>query len=151
MPGAIKFTERKNGLVPASGGMFYRVRVCTANLGASQRKAGDPNLKHCFALVEDAGGGVLRSLAYGRGGLVVEPHPDIPSVHCETQAEGLSEAQAGDFIAAFEECGSRPYLWGENDCCSCVQFAVEHGLHSPPLEMINAAANDISRSPEVFP
>ena len=137
------------GRPSAVGEPRYDLLGCTANLGASDRRPGHPTLKHCFAKLRSEAGSDEETLAHGRSGLTEEPYPDVDSVRCRVQARGLTQAQRDRFVAAFAECAGRPYAWGVDDCCSCVETAVRQGLGEEPSDLIRAASRGLRSSPEV--
>lgn len=128
---------------------IFTLWACTVNLGASPRRPGHPQLKHCFAKITDINGQAVTTYAYGRSGLAHEPYPDLASVRSEPIAT-LNAEELSKFSAAFRECGEKPYQWGRNDCCSCLQYALEQGTRTEAPGLVRKAARDISNSPEVF-
>ena len=127
----------------------YRLLTCTANLGAGPRKAGHPELKHCFAKVLDADGQPVRTWSLGLHGVLHESFPEHESVACRMQAEDLGEADIARFDNAFEDCAGLGYRWGERDCCSCLERAVRKGLGIEPDPTVQQAARDLARSPDL--
>ena len=127
----------------------YRLYACTADLGATPTHAGHPQLKHCFAKLVDADGTVVRTWAFGPGGMVPEPYPDLESVACRIQGQGLNEAAVRRFHAALGRCDARGYQWGENDCCACLEQAVRDGLDMVPDDRIRQAARAIAAAPDL--
>ncbi len=128
----------------------YSIACRTVNLGANSRRSGHPTFKHCFAKMMDDSGKITDTFAYGRNGLTHEPYPDVQSAKCMSQADNLTVGEIASFKSSFRECADRGYTWGENDCCSCLEYAAQAGLHKGPLTFIHNAVQDLAVSPKVL-
>jgi len=126
----------------------YELQACTTNLGATPSRAGDPVLKHCLMHVRDHRGRRLRSLSIGRDGLGPESNAEVPSSACEVVAVRVGQAQLRHFEQALQRCADEGYVWGERDCCSCLERAFEQGLGRAAPAAIRAAAAELAAVPD---
>lgn len=127
---------------------IYWLHACTINLGATDDEPGHPRLKHCLVEVRDGRGRLLRRLSIGREGLGAEAYAHVASRRCGEQATSMSALELGRFERALRGCAEAGYLWGERDCCSCIERAFARGLGLDAPDLIRTAAADLAAVPD---